>query len=98
MTNFNTLHIFGYGETQVITYIENKKVISDELSGAQPVVNNVYSLKPSDSDAGTDYRSINIFNGLFVDYLDNEGRRFRVEYSELDSSLINTLVDEVLNY
>jgi hypothetical protein len=96
--SFNTLHIFGYGETQVITDTENKKVASDELSDVQPVVDNVYSLKPADSDASADYRTINIFNGLFVDYSDNEGRRFRVEYSELDSALIDTLVEEVLNY
>ena len=96
--SFNTLHIFGYGETQVITDTENKKVASDELSDVQPVVDNVYSLKPADSDAGTDYRTINIFNGLFVDYSDNKGRRFRVNYSELDSALIDALVEEVLNY
>ena len=96
--SFNTLHIFGYGETQVITDTENKKVASDELSDVQPVVDNVYSLKPADSDASADYRTINIFNGLFVDYSDNEGRRFRVEYSELDSALIDALVKEVLNY
>ena len=96
--SFNTLHIFGYGETQVITDTENKKVASDELSDVQPVVDNVYSLKPADSDASADYRVITIFNGLFVDYSDNEGRRFRVEYSGLDSALIDALVQEVLNY
>jgi len=98
MVTYNTLHIFGYGETQVITDTENKKVASDELSDVQPVVDNIYSLKPADSDASADYRTINIFNGLFVDYSDNEGRRFRVEYSELDSALIDALVEEVLNY
>ena len=76
--SFNTLHIFGYGETQVITDTENKKVASDELSDVQPVVDNVYSLKPADSDAGTDYRVITILNGLFVDYSDNEGRRHKI--------------------
>lgn len=96
--SFNTLHIFGYGETQLITDTENKKVPSDELSDVQPVVDNVYSLKPADSDASADYRTINIFNGLFVDYSDNEGKHFRVEYSELDSALIDALAEEVLNY
>lgn len=95
--SWNTLHIFGYGETQVITDTENKKVASDLLSDVQPVVDNVYSLKPADSDASADYRTINIFNGLFVDYSDNEGRRFRVEYSELDSALIEELAVEIQN-
>ena len=95
--SFNTLHIFGYGESQVITDTENKKVASDELTGVQAVVDNVYSLKPADNNAGTDYRTINIFNDLFVDYSDNEGNSFRVEYSEVDSKKINALVTEILN-
>ena len=95
---YNTLHMFGYGECQVITDTENKKVPSDELSDVQPVVYNVYSLKPADIDAGVDYRVITIIKDLFVDYSDNEGRRFRVEYSELDTALIDALVEEVLNY
>lgn len=97
MANFNTLHIFGYGESQVITDTENKKVASDELTKVQAVVDNIYSLKPADNNAGTDYRTINIFNDLFVDYSDNEGNSFRVEYSEVDSKKINALVVEILN-
>lgn len=92
---YNTLHIFGYGETQVITDTESKKVASDLLSDVQPVIDNIYSIKPADSDAGTDYRTINIFNGLFADYLDDQGNRFRVDYSELDSVLIEKLVSEI---
>lgn len=94
---FNTLHIFGYGETQVISDTENKKVASYELSGVQSVVDNIYSLKPVDNNAGLDYRTINIFNGLFVDYSDNQGNHFRVDYSEVDTALINALVTEVEN-
>ena len=94
---FNTLHIFGYGETQVISDLENKKVASSELSGVQPVVDNIYSLKPVGNNAGLDYLTINVFNGLFVDYSDNQGNRFRIDYSEVNSALINALVTEVNN-
>lgn len=97
MATYNTLHIFGYGESQVITDTENKKVSSNELTKVQAVVDNIYSLKPADNNAGTDYRTINIFNDLFVDYSDNEGNSFRVEYSEVDSKKINALVTEILN-
>lgn len=97
MKTYNTLHIFGYGESQIITDTENKKVASDELTKVQAVVDNIYSLKPADNNAGTDYRTINIFNDLFVDYSDNEGNSFRVEYSEVDSKKINALVTEILN-
>lgn len=97
MATYNTLHIFGYGESQVITDTENKKVASDKLTKVQAVIDNIYSLKPADNNAGTDYRTINIFNDLFADYSDNQGNSFRVEYSELDSKKINALVAEILN-
>lgn len=91
---YNTLHIFGYGECQVITETENKKVPTSDCPSAQDVVDMIYALKPVDNNAGTDYRAINIFNGMFADYQSPEGN-FRVEYSELDSALIDQLVSEI---
>jgi hypothetical protein len=91
---YNTLHIFGYGECQVITDTENKKVATDLCPSAQAVVDMVYALKPEGNTAGTDYRAINIFNDMFADYQSPEGN-FRVEYSELDSALIDQLVEEI---
>jgi hypothetical protein len=93
---YNTLHIFGYGECQVITDTENKKVPTEDCPSAQAVVDMVYALKPVDNNAGTDYRSINIFNDMFADYQSPEGN-FRVDYSELDSALIDQLVTEIEN-
>jgi len=91
---YNTLHIFGYGECQVITDTENKKVPTSDCTSAQAVVDMVYALKPVDNNAGTDYRAINIFNDMFADYQSPEGN-FRVDYSELDSALIDQLVSEI---
>ena len=91
---YNTLHIFGYGECQVITDTENKKVSTDLCPSAQAVVDMVYALKPEGNTAGTDYRAINIFNDMFADYQSPEGN-FRVDYSELDSALIDQLVEEI---
>lgn len=93
---YNTLHIFGYGECQVITDTENKKVPTSDCPSAQAVVDMVYALKPVDNNAGTDYRAINIFNDMFADYQSPEGN-FRVDYSELDSALIDQLVTEIEN-
>lgn len=95
---YNTLHIFGYGESQVITDAENKKAPNEELADVQSVVDMVYALKPADSPATANYRNINIFNNMFADYFDNDGNNFRVDYSELDSELIDILVEEILNY
>jgi hypothetical protein len=96
MESYNTLHIFGYGETQVITDTENKKVATDSIVGVQLVVDDLYSKKPSDNPATTNYRVISIFNGMFADYSDEEGNNFRVDYSELNAALIDAVVLEVL--
>ena len=95
---YNTLHIFGYGESQVITDTENKKAPNEELPADQSVIDMVYGLKPADSPATANYRNINIFNNMFADYFDNDGNTFRVDYSELDSELIDILVEEILNH
>ena len=96
-STWNTLHIFGYGETQLITDSENKKVLSSELTTLQAVVDNVYANKPADNNADTNYHAINIFNGLFADWLpsDKDQKSFRVEYTALDATLIEALVAEV---
>ena len=96
MAIYNTLHIFGYGETQVITDKENKKVATDSIVGVQLLVDDLYSKKPSDNLATTDYRVISIFNDMFADYSDEDGNHFRVDYSELNAALIDAVVLEVL--
>ena len=96
MAIYNTLHIFGYGETQVITDKENKKVATDSIVGVQALVDDLYSKKPADNPATTDYRVISIFNDMFADYSDEDGNHFRVDYSELNAALIDAVVLEVL--
>lgn len=96
--SYNTLHIFGFGECQVITDTENKKVPTEDCPSAQAVIDMVYSHKPSDNPTTEDYRNVNIFNDLFADFSDNQGNTFRVEYSELEVSLIDDLIEEVLNF
>ena len=95
--SWNTLQIFGYGQDQLISETENKLVNADLCPKTQDVVDMVYALKPIGNAATTNYRNINIFNNLFADYSDEEGNRFRVEYSELDSALIEQLATEIEN-
>jgi hypothetical protein len=96
MAIYNTLHVFGYGETQVITDTENKKVATDSIVGVQALVDDIYSKKPAGNPATSDYRVISIFNDMFADYSDEEGNHFRVDYSELNAALIDVVVLEVL--
>lgn len=97
-STWNTLHIFGYGETQLITDTENKKVASADLATLQQVVDDVYGNKPVDNNADTNYHAINIFNGLFADWLpsDKDQKSFRVEYSTLNEAAIAALVAEII--
>jgi hypothetical protein len=92
---WNTIHIFSYGETQAIGSDYNKKTSTAGVTGAQAVIDNVYSFKPQSNDASTDYRAVNIFEGMFADYHPKTGESFRVQFTQLDASLCQTLVDEV---
>ena len=100
----NTLHIFGYGEVQIIgqdDYVKiNKKVPSSLMTFLQPVVDNIYSFKPSDNNSPNEYYTINIFADLFSDYIpkDSVNKSWRTQYAELDQNAIDVLVAEVLAY
>ena len=94
MENYNTLHIFGYGECQVITDTENIKAATDLCPSAQAVVDMVYALKPEGNTAGTDYQNVTILNDIFGSYSSIDGN-FRVEYSELNVILIDQLIEEI---
>jgi hypothetical protein len=98
MANWSTLHIFGFGDVQVISKDggATKKVAT--LSKLQAVIDNVWSTKPTDNTSTKQYHAINIFEGMFADWQTKvpKEKGFRTEYSKLDNSLIQQLVDEVL--
>jgi len=99
-TTWSTLHIFGYGETQLIGADFNKKVPSSALTTLQAVVNNVYSFKPVDNPATEQYHAINIFNDMFADWQTSQQgvQGWRTEYAELDETLIDALIVEINAY
>jgi hypothetical protein len=100
MATWSTLHIFGYGETQLIGTDFNKKVSSAVLTTLTAVVNNVYSLKPEENTADAQYHAINIFHDMFADWQPKspEAKGWRTEYAELDAQAIAALVAEVEAY
>jgi hypothetical protein len=99
-TTWSTLHIFGYGETQLIGADFNKKVPSSALTTLQAVVNNVYSFKPVDNPATEQYHAINIFNDMFADWQTSQQgvQGWRTQYAELDVTLIDALIVEINAY
>ena len=68
MENYNTLLIFGYGQTQLITNTESKIVNSDELLSLNAVINDIYSKKPLENNSQQDYIRIAIYNNDFSDW------------------------------
>jgi hypothetical protein len=98
MANWSTLHIFGFGDVQVITKDGGATKKASTLTKLQAVIDNVWSTKPTDNTSTKQYHAINIFEGMFADWQTKvpKEKGFRTEYSKLDNSLIQQLVDEVL--
>lgn len=58
-----TLHIFGYGETQINSKDLKVKVKTAELTKVQPLVDAVWSKKPEDKVGNKeDFRNISFFD------------------------------------
>lgn len=98
-----TIHIFGYGETQIISEKTNFKAKTADLKKVQVVIDDIKSKKPADK-AASDYHVINIFGDLRADYNakqasdakpkdDNKGS-FSVAFKDIDSKKLDALVAE----
>jgi hypothetical protein len=61
MENF-TIHIFGYGETQINSKDLSVKVSTDTLTTITPLVAGIFAKKPADNPTViTDFHAINLF-------------------------------------
>ena len=98
MEQYNTLLIFGYGQTQLITDTETLLVDSSLLPSLNLVVEDVYSNKPINNNSTIDYTRIAIYNNDFADWVNNNPNDyFKVPYSELNQVLIDSLILEIKN-
>jgi len=102
MGQFSTIHIFGYGETQIIGETNNGKVPSSSLTTLVPFVDHVKTFLPESGVTLTDYHVIHIFNGSDVRYLGvgtedrKEETSFSVGFNQIDQTLLTALVDEII--
>lgn len=103
MEQFSTIHIFGYGETQIIGETNNGKVPSSSLTTLVPFVDHVKTFLPESGVTLTDYHVIHIFNGSDVRYLGvgtedrKEETSFSVGFNQIDQTLLTALVDEIIS-
>jgi hypothetical protein len=103
MGQFSTIHIFGYGETQIIGDTNNGKVPSSSLTTLVPFVDHIKTFLPESGVTLTDYHVIHIFNGSDVRYLGvgtedrKEETSFSVGFNQIDQTLLTALVDEIIS-
>ena len=97
---WNTIHIFGYGESQVIGDKANGKTPNGALKTLAPLMSYLASKQQKGTKISLDdTHALNIFNGSFVDFrprgAKNKGQRF--EWSEIDAKAINKFADELIS-
>ena len=103
MKQFSTIHIFGYGETQIIGETNNGKIPSSSLTTLVSFVDHVKTFLPESGVTLTDYHVIHIFEGSDVRYLGvgtedrKEETSFSVKYDQIDITLLDALVNEVIS-
>jgi hypothetical protein len=98
MATWSTLHIFQYNEIELAGENFNKKVLTSEITKAQAVIDNVYSVKPEEIDTAEEYHTINIINGNFSICITGNAKTWRTEYKNLDIAAIEELVAEIEAY
>jgi hypothetical protein len=100
MATFNTIHVFGFGDTQVIGE-KNGTVKSADLTKLTALVDHIKTFKPEDVTL-TDYHVIHIFNGMDVRYLGKgaENKKdktsFSVKISEVDATILGEFTAEAI--
>lgn len=88
-----TIHIFGYGETQINGDEFSVKVKTDTLTKVKPLVDGVWALKPEDSVAEQKFHAVNIFNYDDIRYMTKDG--FNVKTTPDLKVLIDNLIAEL---
>ena len=93
MENF-TIHIFGYGETQINSKELSVKVSTDTLTTVTALVEAIFAKKPADNPAViSPFHAINIFGYKDVRWV--EKNSFSVKNDEELKPLIDALIAEL---
>jgi hypothetical protein len=89
MENF-TIHIFGYGETQINSKELSLKVKTTDLAKVQPLVDAIWLKKPEDSNAEQKFHAINLFGFNDVRYMSKDG------FDVKDDADLKPLIEELI--
>lgn len=92
MENF-TIHIFGYGETQINSKDLSVKTKTSDLTNVTPLVNAIWAKKPIENTIENKFHAINIFGYEDVRWLQKDG--FDVKKDLELKPLIDALIAEL---
>lgn len=95
MENF-TIHIFGYGETQLISKENNDKYATDKLTKVTALVDAIWGLKPTEVTGEKKYQVIHFFNHNYIRWLGEES--FNLKDEENLIPLIDELIVEITTF
>lgn len=103
MEKFSTIHIFGFGDVQIIGKENNGTVKATELTTLQTLVDHVKTFLPATGVTLTDYHVIHIFNKMDIRYLgrqaenNEEKTSFSVEINTVDQGILEAFVNELVS-
>ena len=90
MENF-TIHIFGYGETQINSHDLSIKVHNDTLTSITPLLNGIFAKKPADNTTlVTEFHAINLFGYNDVRW------QCKDSFTDKDDADLKPLVDSLI--
>lgn len=97
MENF-TIHIFGYGETQINSKDLSVKVATSSLTAVTPLIEAIFAKKPEDNVSVVDgYHAINLFGYNDVRWMSKgkDVKGFNVKGDESLKPLVDSLIAEL---
>lgn len=97
MENF-TIHIFGYGETQINSKDLSIKVATSSLTKANPLIDGIFALKPEDNNLESNqFHVIHVFGheNIRVGSSVKDVKGFNLNNEETVKVLIDELITEL---
>lgn len=90
MENF-TIHVFGYGETQINSKDLSVKVATDTLTTVTPLLAGIFAKKPADNPTlVTEFHAVNLFGYNDIRWMSKD--TFNVK----DETTLKTLIDNLI--
>lgn len=95
MKKFSSIHLFAYGESQIISRDTNFKTANSDLSNLTAFVEDIKAKKPEDKEV-SEHHVIHIFSDSHLSFVSaKKGASFNLKYDQLDQTLLTSLVDEL---